>query len=344
MTEKLLLRVLQGEPVTRVPVWLMRQAGRYLPEYRATRSQAGSFLDLCFNPELAEEVTLQPIRRYGFDGAILFSDILIVPFGLGQPVRFEEGKGPILEPIEDASGLSRLDFESFELKVSGIYETVRRVRSSLPQETTLIGFAGAPWTVATYMIEGGSSKNFAKTKAFAYRDPAGFSQLIDILVEATGQYLFGQIEAGADCVKLFDSWAGALSESHFESIVIEPTRRLVTMLHEKYPDVPVIGFPRGAGANYTEFVARTGVDAVAIDTNVPLAWASEHLQTRLPLQGNLDPIALIAGGDALDTEVDRILEGLANGPHIFNLGHGILPSTPLENVERLVRRIRDHRS
>lgn len=337
---KRMLRALKGERLDKPPFWLMRQAGRYLPEYREVRSQAGGFLDLCFSPKLACEVTLQPIRRYGMDAAILFSDILIVPYGLGQPVGFKEGEGPVLDPVRSAGDLGRLSLEGFHERVAPVYETVSLIAEALPKETTLIGFAGSPWTVATYMAEGGGSKEFVAVKRWAYSDPVGFGQLIDMLVEATISYLSRQVEAGAEVLQLFDSWAGILPEPGFRRWCIEPTIRIVSALKAKHPDIPVIGFPRGAGALYAAYATETGIDAMSLDTTVPVAWAAETLQSILPVQGNLDPILLVAGGEALDREIDRILTGFSGGAHIFNLGHGVTQTTPPESVERLARRLR----
>ena len=337
---KRMLCALKGERLDKPPFWLMRQAGRYLPEYREIRSQAGGFLDLCFSPKLACEVTLQPIRRYGMDAAILFSDILIVPYGLGQGVAFKEGEGPVLDPVRNASDLSRLSLDGFHERVAPVYETVTRIAEALPQETTLIGFAGSPWTVATYMAEGGGSKEFVAVKRWAYGDPEGFGQLIDLLVEATVSYLSRQVEAGAEVLQLFDSWAGALPEPGFRRWCIEPTIRIVAALKARHPDIPIIGFPRGAGTLYVPYATETGIDAVSLDTTVSVAWAAEALQSKLPVQGNLDPILLVAGGDALDREVERILSGFSGGAHIFNLGHGVTQTTPPETVERLARRLR----
>lgn len=337
---KRMLCALKGERLDKPPFWLMRQAGRYLPEYREIRSQAGGFLDLCFSPKLACEVTLQPIRRYGMDAAILFSDILIVPYGLGQGVAFKEGEGPVLDPVRNASDLSRLSLDGFHERVAPVYETVTRIAEALPQETTLIGFAGSPWTVATYMAEGGGSKEFVAVKRWAYGDPEGFGQLIDLLVEATVSYLSRQVEAGAEVLQLFDSWAGALPEPGFRRWCIEPTIRIVAALKARHPDIPIIGFPRGAGTLYVPYATETGIDAVSLDTTVSVAWAAEALQSKLPVQGNLDPILLVAGGDALDREVERILSGFSGGAHIFNLGHGVTQTTPPETVERLAQRLR----
>jgi len=338
--DKLLLRALRGVHVERHPFWLMRQAGRYLPEYREKRAQAGSFLSLCFNPDLATEVTLQPVHRYGMDAAILFSDILVVPLGLGQEVGFQEGEGPKLAPITDAAGLARLS-DTLDLeKLEPIYETVRRLRRELPPETALIGFAGAPWTVATYVVEGGSSRTFETVKGWAAADKAGFAKLIDRLTEATIAHLTAQVNAGAELVQLFDSWAGALDGEAFHSWVVEPTRKIVAALKAVKPSLPVIGFPKGAGAKYLGYARETGVDVLGLDPEVPLAFAREVLQPAAALQGNLDPRLLLAGGPAMETRIREILTSLGKGRYVFNLGHGILPATPLEHVERLAEILR----
>lgn len=334
------LAVLGGEVADRPPFWLMRQAGRYLPEYRVVRRQAGSFIDLCLNSELACEVTLQPLQRYGMDAAILFSDILMVPYGLGQGLAYLEGEGPKLEPVRDGAGLSRLGAGGFHEILAPVYETVRRIAASLPETTALIGFAGSPWTVACYMVQGGGSKEWEAVKGFAYRDEAGFDALIDLLVRVTIEYLDKQIEAGAEAVQLFDSWAGILPASRFRRYVIAPTRRIVTALKAKHPTVPVIGFPRNCGAMIEEYTRDTGVDAVALDTTVCPVWAARHLQVLKPVQGNLDPILVMAGGEAMKTETDVILRALSGGPFIFNLGHGVTQGTPPEHVGLLADQIR----
>ncbi|HYC03417.1 MAG TPA: uroporphyrinogen decarboxylase [Azospirillaceae bacterium] len=340
IADKRLLRALRGETLDRPPFWLMRQAGRYLPEYKATRAQAGGFLDLCYNPELACEVTLQPIRRYGMDAAILFSDILVVPHALGQKVWFAEGEGPRLEPIRDAAGLSVLKPEHLHERAAAVYEAVRLIRAGLPSETTLIGFCGSPWTVASYMVEGMGSKEYLHAKRWAFSDPAGFMKLIDILVDASIEYLSAQVQAGAEVLQLFDSWAGALAPRQFQELVVEPTRRIVAGIKARHPDVPVIGFPRQAGFNIGSYLDRAGVDAVGLDTGVPVDWAAANLQTRMPVQGNLDPVTLVAGGEALRTATLDILKALGDGPFVFNLGHGILQQTPPENVTVLADLIR----
>ena len=334
-SEKAFLRALSGEVVTPPPFWLMRQAGRYLPEYRQVRASCNGFLDLCYTPEKATEVTLQPLRRYGFDAAILFSDILVVPDALGQPVSFREGEGPRLDPIRDGEGLKRLSQENFMSHLAPVFQTVSNLSKAIPETTALIGFAGAPWTVATYMVEGSGSKEFVETKKLAYSQPNVFKAMIDLLVQATGDYLIRQIDHGAEAIQIFDSWAGVLPEEEFSKWVIEPTRQLVERIKTERPGIPVIGFPRCAGALLLPFVERTGVDAVSLDTSVPLDWAAKHIQPKVTVQGNLDPIMLIAGGETLDREVKRIISALGKGPFVFNLGHGILPSTPPENVARL---------
>ncbi len=334
-----LMRVLAGTPATPPPLWLMRQAGRYLPEYRAVRAEAGSFLDLCFSPAQAAEVTLQPIRRFGFDAAILFSDILVVPHALGRTVRFVEGEGPRLEPI-DAAGIEALDEEGIATRLAPVYETVARLRQDLPRETALIGFCGAPFTVATYMVAGKGSPDQAPTRLFAARDPAAFGRLIDRLVTASADYLLRQVAAGADVLMIFDSWAGALAGDDFLRWSVEPIARIVETVRAAAPGVPVIGFPKGAGLGLETFLRRTGVDAVGLDWTVPLEFARDRLQPLAALQGNLDPMVLVAGGTTLDRAVDRILETLGSGRLIFNLGHGIVPETPIAHVERLVERVR----
>ena len=331
---------LSGKSISPPPVWLMRQAGRYLPEYRATRAEAGSFLSLCYNPKLAAEVTLQPIRRYGFDASILFSDILVVPDALGQPVSFNEGEGPRLDPIRDTAGLSRLKPGGTAQKFAIICETVARLRQDLPRETALIGFCGAPWTVATYVVGGQGSSDQAHARSWAYRDPAGFQQLIDILVETSIDYLSQQVAAGADVLQIFDSWAGSLADNEFRRWVIAPTKRIVAGVKAKHPGIPIIGFPRGAVGLSGTFVAETGVDAISCDTAMPLAVMAELQKLGLAVQGNLDPLLLVAGGEALDRRLDETLQALAGKPFIFNLGHGIVPQTPPDHVARLVERVR----
>jgi uroporphyrinogen decarboxylase len=336
--ERKMLRVLAGETVFPPPVWLMRQAGRYLPEYRETRAKAGGFLDLCLNPELASEVTLQPIRRFGFDAAILFSDILVVPYAFGRDLRFEEGRGPLMTPLAP-SDIAKLDGNRFHEILGPVYETVKRLRKELPDETTLIGFCGAPWTVATYMIAGAGTADQAPARLFSYRNPEAFAELLARIAEGSAEYLMRQIEAGADVVQIFDSWAGVLDEASFEAHCVAPVAAIVSRVRAVYPEVPIIGFPRGAGALYDGYRARTGVTALGLDWSVPLAQA-RRLQAEGPVQGNLDPLRLVAGGRALAEGVDAILAGLGDGPLIFNLGHGITPEAPVENVAEMTARIR----
>ena len=336
-----LLRTLAGEALAPPPIWLMRQAGRYLPEYRAVRTKAGSFLDLCYTPALAAEVTLQPIRRYGFDAAILFSDILVVPDALGQRVEFVEGEGPRLEPIRAEHELGRLNRGATRAKFARVCETVTRLRQDLPHETALIGFCGAPWTVATYMVGGQGSPDQREARLWAYRDRAGFAKLIDILVEASTDYLSAQVDAGADVLQIFDTWAGSLPAGEFEAWVVAPTRRIVSEVRARHPDVPIIGFPRGAGQKIEGYVAQTGVQGVGCDTGIDVAHMKALARTcKVAVQGNLDPIALVAGGQELERQIDVLVQGLAEVPHIFNLGHGIVPETPPENVAHLVRLVR----
>ncbi|MEX6723670.1 uroporphyrinogen decarboxylase [Parapedomonas caeni] len=332
------LRVLSGERVDPTPVWLMRQAGRYLPEYRAVRADAGSFLDLCYDPARATEVTLQPIRRFGFDAAILFSDILVTPHALGQQLWFEEGEGPRLAPpLKDAS----LDaLTPAPERLAPIYETVRRIKAALPPETAFIGFAGSPWTIATYMVEGRGSRDQASARLMAYAEPDRFADLIDRIVAITVDYLGQQVQAGVEVVQLFDSWAGTLSPAQFRQWVIAPTTRIVEALRARHPGLPIIGFPKGAGAKLIAYAAETGVSAVGLDETVDPVWANMALPRGLPVQGNLDPLALKAGGAALDAAVDAIRAALADRPHVFNLGHGILPDVPVAHVERLMARLR----
>ena len=333
-----MLDVLKGEAVFPPPLWMMRQAGRYLPEYRETRRRAGSFLDLCYDPDLAVEVTLQPIERFGFDASILFSDILVVPHALGRDVRFEEGRGPLLTPIS-ATEISALDGETFHVNLEPVYETVRRLRAKLPDETTLIGFCGAPWTVATYMIAGHGTPDQAPARLFAYREPATFQQLLKVLADHSAAYLIRQIEAGADVVQIFDSWSGVLDDASFDLFCVQPVAEIVRQVRAIHPKVPIIGFPKGAGARYHTYREKTGVTALGIDWTVPLD-AAKTLQRSGAVQGNLDPLRLVAGGKALSDGVESILKALGDGPLIFNLGHGITPETPIAHVEAMVKQVR----
>jgi uroporphyrinogen decarboxylase len=339
--QRRLLKVLSGEAVWPPPIWLMRQAGRYLPEYREVRSSVGGFLELCYTPALAAEVTLQPIRRYGFDAAILFSDILVVPDALGQSVRFLEGEGPRLDPIAEAAGLARLDLGGTGAKFSRVYETVQRLRQDLPREVTLIGFCGAPWTVATYMVGGEGSSDQAAARMLAYGDRETFTRLIDIVTEASIEYLDGQVRAGADCLQIFDSWAGNLPDGEFDAWVVAPTRRIAAELKRRHPDVPIIGFPRGAGTNAERYVRETAVEGLGCDTAMPLQQMRALAEaTGVAVQGNLDPLLLAAGGPALEARTRETLDALQGLPFIFNLGHGIVPHTPPEYVARLVEFVR----
>jgi len=339
---RIMLDVLKGKTVFPPPLWMMRQAGRYLPEYRETRRRAGSFLDLCYDPDLAVEVTLQPIERFGFDASILFSDILVVPHALGRDVRFEEGRGPLLTPISVAE-IMALESDVFHVNLEPVYETVRRLRAKLPEETTLIGFCGAPWTVATYMIAGHGTPDQAPARLFAYREPAAFQQLLKVLTDHSAAYLIRQIEAGADVVQIFDSWSGVLDDASFEQFCVWPVAEIVRQVRAVHPDVPIIGFPKGAGARYRTYRQKTGVTGLGIDWTVPLA-AAKDLQRSGAVQGNLDPLRLVAGGKALSDGVETILKVLGEGPLIFNLGHGITPETPIANVERMVKRVRAFKS
>ncbi len=335
---KPLLTVLNGGKTGKIPIWLMRQAGRYLPEYRALRAHKGGFLELVYDSDAAAEITLQPIRRFGFDGAILFSDILIVPHALGQDLRFEAGEGPRLSPPLIDATLSAL--ERVPGRLAPIYRTVEKVAASLPAETTLLGFAGSPWTVATYMIAGQGSRDQGEARLRAYADPGAFDALIDAITAMTVDYLAGQIAAGAEAVQLFDSWAGGLAPEPFEQWVIAPTARIISSLKEIHPQVPVIGFPKGAGGKLGAYVQGTGVDAIGLDETVDPAWAAREVPEKIVIQGNLDPLALLAGGARLETAVARILSSLAGRPHIFNLGHGIIKETPIGHVEQLLALVR----
>ena len=337
---KPLLNVLNGHREKIPPVWMMRQAGRYLPEYRATREKAGSFLKLCFNPELAAEVTLQPIRRFGFDGAILFSDILVIPYALGRKVDFVAGEGPQLEPIGEPQTVQTISREVDHGLLDPIYETIKRVKPQLPERVTFLGFCGAPWTVATYMIAGHGTPDQAPARLFAYRHPDVFDELIDVLVKASTEYLIRQIKAGVDAVQIFDTWAGVLPPEEFARWSIAPTRRIVLAVRDVIPDAKIIGFPRGAGSGMERYATDVPVSAVGIDWMIDKTYARERVQTIKPVQGNLDPLALIAGGDALDRSVDDVMSAFSDGPFIFNLGHGITPDAPIENVERMLRRVR----
>ncbi|QPM91099.1 uroporphyrinogen decarboxylase [Pseudooceanicola algae] len=341
MAQKTILRALAGETLPTPPIWMMRQAGRYLPEYRATRAQAGDFLSLCYNPELAAEVTLQPIRRYGFDAAILFADILLLPQALGADLWFVTGEGPRLSTITDAGGMATLKPASEVHEVlSPIYDTLKILKGALPEETTLIGFAGAPWTVATYMVAGRGTPDQGPAHKLKNEDPAVFDALIERLIEGTIEYLSAQVEAGAEVVKLFDSWAGSLQGADFDRYALEPMRRIVTALRAKYPELPVILFPRQAGPRYEGFAKATGASCVALDNSVDAQWAASHVQVDGCVQGNLAPGHMVTGGDELVSEVKRIAGAFSQGPHIFNLGHGITPDADPENVALMIETLR----
>lgn len=341
MTDKTLLRALNGETLPIPPVWLMRQAGRYLPEYRATRAKAGDFLKLCYTPDLAAEVTLQPIRRYGFDAAILFADILLIGQALGSDLWFETGEGPRMSTVTDAAGVAALKpADAIHDTLAPVYETVRILARELPRETTLIGFAGAPWTVATYMVAGRGKDGQAGAHAMKAADRAAFQALIDRLSEATVEYLSAQIDAGAEVVKLFDSWAGALKGRDFEDFCVAPIARIIAEVKARHPGIPVIAFPREAGEAYVGFARKTGADCVALDNSVSADWAAAHVQVDGCLQGNMDPALMVTGGEALTREARRICKAFSKGPHIFNLGHGITPDADPENVHRLLAAIR----
>lgn len=340
MTKKL-LRALSGETLPTPPVWLMRQAGRYLPEYRATRAQAGDFLSLCYTPDLAAEVTLQPIHRYGFDAAILFADILLIPDALGADLWFVTGEGPRLSTITGSDGLKPLKSkDDIHDHLAPVYETVKILSRELPKETTLIGFAGAPWTVATYMIAGRGTPDQAPAHKLREEDPATFDALINLLTDATIEYLSKQVEAGAEVVKIFDSWAGSLKGEAFDRYALEPAKKITQEMKQRFPGLPVIAFPREAGDKYIGFAQAVGADCLALDTSVDATWAAQHLQKDGCVQGNLDPKLMITGGDVLRQEARRIVDALKNGPHIFNLGHGITPEADPENVHVLLEEIR----
>ncbi len=337
---KPLLRVLAGETCSPPPFWLMRQAGRYLPEYRALRKQAKTFLDFCFTPDLAVEATLQPLRRFALDAAILFSDILVVPHALGQRVSFEEGEGPQLSPIRSIADLEQLSQDGFLERLAAVYEAVRRLHSQLPKSVALIGFAGAPWTVAAYMVEGRGGTGFAAAKRMAREQPELFSRLIDLLVEQTLAHLSAQIAAGADTVQIFDSWAGDLEDEQRRLWSLEPLTRIVSGLKARHPETPVILFPRGAGTMYADYASISGLAGLSLDSQVDLDWAASRLQPLVALQGNLDPQTLVAGGTPLRQAAERILHKLGRGPLIFNLGHGVSPETPPEHVSQLIEILR----
>ncbi len=332
--------VLSGQRQAVPPMWMMRQAGRYLPEYREVRAKAGGFLDLCFNPELAAEVTLQPIRRFGFDAAIIFSDILVIPYALGRSVRFEVGEGPRLEPLDDPGKVTTLATHADFGKLAPVFEALRIVRGTLDPKIALIGFCGAPWTVATYMVAGHGTPDQGPARMMAYRHPEAFAKIIDVLVESSIEYLLAQLAAGANVLQIFDTWAGVLPPAEFARWSVEPTRRIVEGVRAKVPDAKIIGFPRGAGAQLPGYVEATGVNAVSIDWTAEPAFIRERVQSKVAVQGNLDPLVLITGGAALDRAVDNVLANFAAGRLIFNLGHGIQPETPIAHVEQMLKRVR----
>ena len=333
---KKILQVLKGKTVNPPPIWLMRQAGRHLPEYQKLRKNSPDFLSFCYSPELAVEATLQPIRRYDLDAAILFSDIMVIPDALGQSVSFTTGIGPKLVPIETLKDIENLSVINLKNFLNPIFKTISRLVTELPDNTTLIGFAGAPWTVATYMVEGGSSRDFKKIRNWAYKAPEELQLLIDILIDATSSYLIWQADQGSEAIQIFDTWAGVLPPHQFEKWVTTPFRKIVSFVRKKHPQLPIIGFPRGAGLQYATFAAETGVDAVSLDSTISLKWAEKNIQPHCVVQGNLDNISLLAGGRQLEEDVALILDCLGNGPFIFNLGHGILPETPVQHVEHLI--------
>ncbi len=337
----LLLDTLRGQNVRPRPAWLMRQAGRYLPEYRALRAEKGGFLALVYDTEAAAEITIQPLRRYGMDGAILFSDILIVPYAMGQKLEFLVGEGPHLSPRLADAALASL--EAVPERLTPIYETVKLVRAQLPADKTMLGFAGSPWTVATYMVAGEGSRDQHVTRELAYRDPAAFQAIIDGIVSVTIEYLAGQITAGAEAVQLFDSWAGSLAPAEFERWVIAPNAAIASAINARFPEVPVIGFPKGAGEKLPAYARETGVQAIGLDETIDPLWASKALPQGMPVQGNLDPLLLLAGGAEMERQVLRILDAFADRPHVFNLGHGIGQTTPLEHVGELLNLVRNWR-
>jgi uroporphyrinogen decarboxylase len=340
LVNKPLLEVLHGRRQVTPPLWMMRQAGRYLPEYRAVREKAGSFLNLCFTPALAAEVTLQPIRRFGFDGAILFSDILVIPHALGRRVDFVTGEGPKLDPIADPASVSTIRTDVDHTILAPVYETIARVKAELPPQVTFLGFCGAPWTVATYMIAGEGTPDQMPARLFAYRHPDAFAALMDVLVAASASYLVRQLRAGVDAVQIFDTWAGVLPPEQFARWSIEPTRKIVEAVRREVPEAKIIGFPRGAGTMLESYAQALPLNAIGLDWMIDRTFACEKVQSRVAVQGNLDPLVLAAGGDALDRGVDAVLDAFSGGPFIFNLGHGIIPETPAEHVARMIARVR----
>jgi len=345
--EKLLLNVLNGKKHDPPPIWLMRQAGRHLPEYNKLREQTKNFLDFCYSPDLCIEATIQPIKRYQLDAAILFSDILVIPDALGQQVNFISGKGPVLEPISTFDKIQKLNINLMDEKLSPIYDSIQQISKELRGFTNnpaLIGFAGGPWTIATYMVEGGGSKDYQNTRKWAYESPEEFEQLIDLLVDGISKHLIQQIHAGIEVVQIFDSWAGILSPFQFDRWVIAPTKKIIGRIKKKFPEIPIIGFPRGAGSLYKQFVEQTGVDAISLDHTIPLTWVTENLNKNIVVQGNLDNLSLLVGGTLMEAEIINILAAFSGRPFIFNLGHGVLPNTPISNVERLIKLVRSRKN
>ena len=331
--DKLLIRALNGEITERVPFWFMRQAGRYLPEYMKLREKAGSFLDLAYNSEFATEVTLQPLKRFNMDGAILFSDILVIPHALGQELAFRKGEGPVLTPVNNIKTLDALSMDGMHDHLSPVYQTISNLSKKLPSEVALIGFAGAPWTVATYMVGGRGSKDQAETRLMAYQDRRTFSKLIDLLINSTSEYLIKQVDHGAEALQIFDSWSGSLPADEFITWCVEPVQKIIENIRKVYPNIPIIGFPKGAGAKLKNYIKKTKVTAVSIDTSMSTSWVRSTIQPLCTVQGNLDPLLLVGGGVALKKAVYHILDHLKDGGHVFNLGHGIIPQTPTENVK-----------
>jgi len=338
---KLLLDTLGNKKTPRMPFWFMRQAGRYLPEYRELRSRSKNFLEFCYTPTDASKATLQPIRRFGMDGAIIFSDILVVPHALGADVRFEEGHGPLLKPVQTMGDLDAFGMEGLNKKLSPVYEALKLTAAALPSETTLIGFAGAPWTLACYMVQGKAARDFEMVRSHAITQRSFFTRLMTLLTEAVTRHAINQIKAGAEVIQIFDSWAGNLSEEQFAEWVIAPTKQIVKDIKKAHPTIPIIGFPRLAGSKYVEYAKQTGVDAVTIDTSVSLAFAREALQPICVVQGNLDPLLLANDKDAMLTQAKRIISTLGDKPFVFNLGHGILPHTPVENMQALCQLLKN---
>lgn len=337
------LDVFYDNPSVSPPLWFMRQAGRYLPEYRKVREECSTFLDLCYTPKLAAQVTLQPVNRFDLDAAILFSDILVIPHGLGQLVSFEAGKGPQLDPLTLSSFKEKLSFDGFLRKMFPVYEAIGLIRSQLSPTKALIGFSGAPWTLALYMLEGEGNRDFAKAKEEAFRHEVLFSSFLDFLSQAISLHLIEQVRAGATTLQIFDSWAGHCPGSHFQKWILEPTQKIVSAVRDVFPDIPLIGFPKGVGANLLDYGAHCGFSALSLDSSISLPWAVKNLPPDLILQGNLDPLLLNAGGDVLKRTIDSIHEQMKERPYIFNLGHGIVPQTPIQNVEECVRWVRELR-